>query len=218
MQSEMSIAEQRAWWDSAARENAESAILSGNRNWDPAEFYASGVNWLREHFDFARAARCQLSGVSALDFGCGIGRMTLALADRYERVTGVDISIEMVKRARAGVGRPGVEFAVLEGNSLPLPAASFDLVYSTIVVQHISAPHNARYVDEFFRVVKPSGFVLFDAPAALLSDLEPPGAGIFILPFPQVLQLASNRMELLALRNFPATNTRHYQYLFRRSH
>jgi len=154
MQTEMTIAEQREWWDGAAKENATTAILSSKPNWSISDFYATGVDWLRENIEFAKFARCDLRGATALDFGCGIGRMAVALAGNYSRVTGVDISPEMVKRARENVKHPAVEFTLLDGDSLPFPDASFDLVYSTIVVQHISAPHNACYVSEFFRVTR----------------------------------------------------------------
>jgi 2-polyprenyl-3-methyl-5-hydroxy-6-metoxy-1,4-benzoquinol methylase len=76
----------------------------------------------------------------ALDFGCGVGRLTLPLARRCEHVVGVDVSPSMLDEARANASRAGLtntEF-VLSDDELSRVHGSFDLVVSFIVMQHVA--------------------------------------------------------------------------------
>ena len=77
----------------------------------------------------------------ALDFGCGAGRITLPLADRFDRVVGVDVAPSMLAlardRDRAGE-RGDVELWLDErGDQSLLAGERFDLVYSGLVLQHL---------------------------------------------------------------------------------
>ena len=203
------------WWNTAAHDNAMYAILSNKQDWDENEFFETGRAWLEQHRQFARAANVDLAGESALDFGCGIGRMTRALADHYSKVFGIDISDEMVRRANTLERTKNITFRQVVEPSLPFADRSIELVYSTIVVQHIPSPHNITYLNEFFRVSR--DLVMFDAPSHIVNghDLKP-SDGIFLLPWRTVLAIAGDHgFELVALRDFPATPTRHYQYLFK---
>jgi SAM-dependent methyltransferase len=213
----MELAEQRAWWDGAAKANAASAVLSNKSSWDADEFYASGDAWLDEVRAFAGAHDVQLTGKRALDFGCGLGRMSAALGKHFSVVVGLDISSEMVGRAQdALLDRENLVFSILDSYPFPFASKTFDLVFSTIVIQHISEPHNLRYIAEFFRVTAPGGYTLFDAPVAVTPEQDP-GAGIFICPEDGIMHVAQeNGMRLIATRDFPATSTRHLQYIFRK--
>jgi SAM-dependent methyltransferase len=74
----------------------------------------------------------------ALDVGCGDGLLVRRLAERAERVTGIDASPAMIARARAlAAGRDGVGF--VEGDFLraDLPAAGYDFVCSVSAVHHM---------------------------------------------------------------------------------
>ena len=99
----------------------------------------------------------------ALEIGCGMGRICLALAERFDRVIGVDISSEMLRRARELVPDEQVDFRLTEGASLPdVTDGSVDLVLTFTVFQHIPALDVIRaYVEEAGRVLTPGGvFVL----------------------------------------------------------
>jgi len=207
-----------AWWNESAKNNEMSAILSNRVDWDEAEFFSSGHEWLRQHFEWAAGAGFKPGGRSALDFGCGVGRMTNALATQYESVVGIDISDEMLRLAGSLSKAPNIRFSQVFGATIPEQNRSFDLVYSTIVIQHIAPPFNLQSVADMFRLCKGGGYVLFDAPSHKLRSTDPePGHGIFLMPLESILRLAhSEGLELLALRNFPATSTRHFQYLFQR--
>lgn len=75
--------------------------------WDEREFFATGETEVAEILARGHELGVPRSTHDALEFGCGLGRITRALAARYDRVVGVDISTEMLERARAlGTRRP----------------------------------------------------------------------------------------------------------------
>ena len=101
----------------------------------------------------------------ALDFGCGVGRLTRALAAHFDRVTGVDISPAMIEHAREHPS-PGLEYVVNEAADLRRFAdAQFDFVYSSITLQHMPPRFARNYIAEFLRVLKPGGILLFQLPS-----------------------------------------------------
>ena len=99
--------------------------------------------------------------IAALDFGCGPGRMILRMSKLLGRVDGIDISKQLIEVAREWTG--GIETVgelfVNDGTSLqPVPSAQYDLVYSTIALQHISVLSiREALFSEFHRVLKPGG-------------------------------------------------------------
>jgi SAM-dependent methyltransferase len=99
----------------------------------------------------------------AVEIGCGLGRICLALAGRFDRVVGFDISPEMVRRGRELISDPRVELRESDGSSLAgIEDASADLVLSFTVFQHIpSVPVIAGYIEEAGRVLAPGGVLAF---------------------------------------------------------
>jgi SAM-dependent methyltransferase len=107
---------------------------------DREHFFATGrvhVEWIldtiRRRLDPGFAPR------SALDFGCGVGRVVLPLAAQVDTVIGVDVSPSMLAEARrnlAGAGVGNIEL-VCAGDASVLAGKVFDLVHSVIVLQHI---------------------------------------------------------------------------------
>jgi SAM-dependent methyltransferase len=159
-------------WSSLAAEDPLWAICvdparRGGR-WDVAEFMASGRAEAGQVL-----ARLDELGIcpardAALDFGCGVGRLTAALADHFGSVTGVDIAAPMLDRARSLLGgRPGVEFVQNTRPDLSaFASASFDLAYSSLVLQHLPPDLAAGYLRELVRVVRPGGAVVIVVPEA----------------------------------------------------
>lgn len=88
-----------------------------------------------------------------LDAACGTGRFAEYLAGRGHRVTGVDSSPDMLRRARARV--PSGEFVVGDLNHLPLADNSVDLVVTGLAMTHV--PALAPVMAEFARVLRPGG-------------------------------------------------------------
>ncbi|MDX1568020.1 MAG: methyltransferase domain-containing protein [Longimicrobiales bacterium] len=135
---------------------------SGGR-WDPEEFFQHGRNEIREVVAYLDDLGIDIRGSRALDFGCGVGRLTQALAEYADEVVGVDIAAPMIEQARS-YNRHGdrVRYRVNTDPDLKLfDDAVFDFVYSNITLQHVPPRYGREYIREFFRVVRPGGCVLF---------------------------------------------------------
>jgi ubiquinone/menaquinone biosynthesis C-methylase UbiE len=161
----------REQWEALGRTDPYWAVLShpekkGGR-WDRSEFFATGEAEIA-----AVLARLDALGVrpqfgTALDFGCGVGRLCRALASRFERVVGVDVSEAMLDEARAvNQDFTNIEFIHNEGVTLAdVPDRSIDLLYSNLVLQHMPRAQQLSYIADFGRVVRPGGVLVFQTPS-----------------------------------------------------
>jgi SAM-dependent methyltransferase len=156
-------------WDELAEEDALYAILSddvehrGGR-WKLDEFFATGEREVHDVLERAAWLGLPRRRDRALDFGCGVGRLTRALSHAFTEAVGVDVSPVMVDRARElNRDRRNLTFEVNAAPDLArFPDASFDFVYSSKVLQHMPSPRVAcGYVAEFVRIVRPDGLAVF---------------------------------------------------------
>jgi SAM-dependent methyltransferase len=136
--------------------------------WDVGEFMSSGAAEVSDLM-----VRLDQLGIcprreAALDFGCGAGRLTGALRGHFAAVTGVDVSQPMLARAQDLLaGQSGCRFVHNDRADLAVfPDASFDLVYSGLVLQHMPSGLAEAYLAEFVRVVRPGGAVVVLVPEA----------------------------------------------------
>lgn len=110
--------------------------------------------------------------LDALDVGCGTGFLSLELAARGHRVTGIDLAPAMLEAARRKAAERGVDIRFEEGDAeqVPFPAGSFDLVISRHVLWTL--PHPEAAIDDWIRVLRPGGRLVvvdgaqYDAAAA----------------------------------------------------
>ena len=95
--------------------------------------------------------------LDALDVGCGTGFLSLELAGRGHRVTGIDFAPQMLAEARKKAAGQGVAVRFEEGDAEQLPFAegSFDLVMTRHVLWTL--PHPEQAIDEWIRVLRPGG-------------------------------------------------------------
>lgn len=171
----MKLWQLRRHWDALAREDPFWAVLTesgkqGNR-WAIDEFFSTGVAEVAADMARIRELVPALPTGSALDFGCGAGRLTQGLARHFESVTGLDISERMVGLAREHSRDSRTVFVQNTRPDLGIfPDASFDLVYSRITLQHIAPRYSRLYLAEFARVLAPGGVVSVQIPESV-----PPG-------------------------------------------
>lgn len=158
-------------WENLGNHDPYWAVLSdptkkGGR-WDKAEFFASGRREIEQVVSNLTRLRVPLRLGLALDFGCGVGRLSRALSEHFEKVIAVDISESMIKEARAqNRGFPNIEFIhnVVPGLKL-IPSNTIDLIYSNIVLQHMPAERQLLFIGEFCRVLRPDGIAVFQTPS-----------------------------------------------------
>jgi SAM-dependent methyltransferase len=115
----------------------------------------------------------------ALDFGCGVGRLALAMGLHAEKVVGVDVSEWMLKAAEQERSARGVKNVLFQ---LDLPSGGYDWVNTSLVLQHIAPARGYELV------------------AALLGGLTAGGvASIHVTAFRTVSHLESNFRDIAFL-------------------
>jgi ubiquinone/menaquinone biosynthesis C-methylase UbiE len=136
----------RATWDALAA--AETEVYVG----DPARARTE----LESLFSRLGA---DPQGGTCIEVGCGPGRMTGALAERFDEVVAVDVSPLMITRAQAAVPAPNVRWQVVPGERLEgVEDESGDVVVCYLVLQHLPKRRAVlRYLSEFARVLKRGG-------------------------------------------------------------
>jgi SAM-dependent methyltransferase len=161
--------------------------------WDAAEFYATGTAEVEAALARAGGLGLTASGARALDFGCGAGRLTRALAARFELAVGVDIAPAMLDLARRdNPVAARCEFLLNPRPDLALfGQGEFDLVYSSVVLQHLPPGLIRGYLAEFARVLRPGGSLVIQLPTH--PRLTPRGLAYRCLP-PAVLGLVQRRL------------------------
>jgi SAM-dependent methyltransferase len=149
----------RAFWDDAAAKNP-MYYVDTSLNYDSPDqeaFLAGGRRIASIALDPTKATPPGYE--LAVEIGCGLGRICAALAERFDRVVGYDISGTMVSQARELVTAKGVEFHHGDGVTMPAIAdATADLVVTFTVFQHAPTRSIIRAnIIEAARVLKSGG-------------------------------------------------------------
>lgn len=111
-------------------------------------------------------------GESVLDCGCGTGTLAVIakhLVGAEGRVQGIDLSRDQLEIARKKAQREGLDIEFDEGSvdELPFPDASFDAIFSTLMLHHLPATVKDGTFREMRRVLKPGGRIV-------IADFGPP--------------------------------------------
>lgn len=98
-------------------------------------------------------------GGTCVEVGCGFGRMTSVLAERFDRVVALDVSPRMLELARATVTAANVQLELVSGSSLaPVEDGTADALVCYLVLQHLPRREAVEvYLREFARVLAPGG-------------------------------------------------------------
>jgi len=147
---------------------SDPALRGGGWQERVEEFYASGRHELDAMTATLDGRSLTLGTGSALDFGCGLGRITCALVERFDRVVGVDHSAEMIDRARHAGALRGCAPQFTVGDSPAVADGVFDLVWCGLVVQHQPTRTDARrLVAALADRVAPGGVLRLQVPVRL---------------------------------------------------
>jgi len=154
-------------WDERARQNARYYVETSREDWSDEEFFRSGRQTVAEQILNDMTNICQGRNpkqMRVLEIGCGVGRVTRPLAEVFGEVHGVDVSGEMIRRARQALADvPNA--SVYQNNGMDLAVLGeqvFDFAFSTIVFQHIpSREVIENYVREVHRLLRPGALFKF---------------------------------------------------------
>jgi SAM-dependent methyltransferase len=162
----MNLERLRNNWESLAKRDALFAILTDQTRvggkWDVTEFMDTGeaeIETVMHHLGSIRSIP-DYAG-KALDFGCGVGRVTQALARRFASCEGVDISLQMIDKARSLNRYAHCSYVANSAERLPFADTCFSFIYSNIVLQHVPRRFSTAYLREFVRVLAPGGILVF---------------------------------------------------------
>jgi SAM-dependent methyltransferase len=155
-------------WDVLGQDDPLWAVLQfpdkkGGR-WDPDEFFKHGEHEIDRILAEISDRGWSLNHGTALDFGCGAGRLAQALCRHFERVDGVDIAPSMIEAAERFNRYPDrCRYHLNQALDLSLfRDSSFDFIYSILVLQHMDPSFARGYVGEFVRILAPGGLALFE--------------------------------------------------------
>ena len=163
----MNITEWQKNWDALGKDDPLWVVLTDpakkGGGWDPKEFFETGRAEIERASQELSGKGVSLQKTRALDFGCGVGRLSQALVRHFERVDAVDISPSMIEHAKTFNQFPdrchyyvnhSADLSRFEDNS-------FDFIFSAIALQHIEPCFSKIYLQEFIRVLKPGGIAFF---------------------------------------------------------
>ena len=191
----MSLIKLKQDWENLGKIDPFWAILSIKDGkfgkWDISSFFDTGYYEIENLFKNIIKSGYPFKRESALDFGCGTGRCTRALAKYFKQCYGLDIAESMIHKAKElNASISNCKFIVnAEDNLRIFPNNHFDLIYSNIVLQHIFKKSIIKsYIQEFIRILKKNGLLVFQLPS--------------YIPFRYRLQIRRRLYSLLRMLNF----------------
>lgn len=163
-------------WNILGKRDPMWAILVSdekkNNKWKTEEFFNSGRMEIEELLSQISNLGVNIPKRQALDFGCGIGRLSQALGNHFESVKGVDIAESMIDQAKLH-NKHGSKCEYILNTTEELaffPSNLFDLIYSNITLQHIASKYSKNYIREFIRVLHPEGILVFQVPSEYIPE------------------------------------------------
>ncbi len=157
----MAVDRLKSTWEDLGRTDPLWAVLTDperrHGGWDVEEFLATAAAPVQRVLAMLPGVGLSL-GDRVLDFGCGAGRLSNALAEHAGEVVGIDIAQSMVDEANRINRHPDrVSFVAYDGGRLPFADESFDSVVSLISIQHSPPAVPLACLVELHRGVGPGG-------------------------------------------------------------
>lgn len=163
----MDLKELERTWNNYGLKDPLWAVLTWREKeggkWDVEEFFEQGRIEIESVMNRVNSLAPSLKRRKALDFGCAVGRLTQALAGHFDEVVGVDIAESMIglaKRYNKCGGRCQYHVSAAEDLGL-FSDSEFDLIYSSLVLQHMAPRYALAYIKEFVRLLQPNGVLVF---------------------------------------------------------
>ena len=154
-------------WTDLGQNDAMWVVLTdpnkkGGR-WTEREFFENGREEISRVMQQLKEAKIPIHFGKALDFGCGLGRLSQALGNYFASVDGVDVSASMIEQAKALNKMPEkVQYHLNVKTDLSaFPSDSYDFIYSSICLQHIPTNYQLSYIADFMRLLKRGGIAHF---------------------------------------------------------
>jgi SAM-dependent methyltransferase len=160
-------------WDRLGRVDPLYTILTDlhkrGGKWNLRAFFETGERGIAGVIRYVDSLGLNLRRSTALDFGCGVGRLMQALALDFRTVWGVDIAPSMIEQAKR-YNRYGDRCIYPVNYADGLSAfqdETFDFIYSVLTLQHMDPALSEKYIREFVRVLSPGGLMIFQLPGEL---------------------------------------------------
>lgn len=166
-------------WNTFGKTDPMWAVLTDpskkNNGWKPGEFFETGINDIDNIFRYTENLRLKIKPGRALDFGCGVGRLSQALAMKFNEVYGVDIAPSMIESANYYNRFNKKCKYILNSNSdlSFFPENYFDFIYTIITLQHMKPVYSEKFIKEFMRILKPEGILIFQIPSRRINEYVP---------------------------------------------
>ena len=173
----MDLACLRRNWERFGTDDPFWAILThpekkGNR-WNRSEFFRLGEEEVAYYVQLISKWNPLHKAGRALDFGCGVGRLTYPLSKYYKKVIGIDIARSMILKAREFYHLGSCRFFLNARSDLKIfRQREFDLVLSRLTLQHMLSNYMRTYIKEFHRILNVGGVCLFQLPDGDVPDEE----------------------------------------------
>jgi ubiquinone/menaquinone biosynthesis C-methylase UbiE len=141
---------------------SELDVLFGMDSENKHEYHTAYFDWESKDRSFPELGECvdTWHDKVVLDYGCGVGGLTFALAQRCKQAYGIEVQKEMVEFGSAELIRRGQSNATLlhyDGNVIPLDDQTIDVALCIDVIEHVANP--GRTITELFRVLRPGGIL-----------------------------------------------------------
>lgn len=158
-------------WERLGKSDPYWAVLSvpekKGGKWDKLDFFQTGEDEIMSILEHLSNLKIGINKSVAIDYGCGVGRLTRALSKNFEKVIGIDISSSMLAEAQAvNSGFRNIDFFISNGRIINnIPDSSIDFIYSNITLQHSPIDAQISIVKEFLRILSDEGVAVFQTPS-----------------------------------------------------
>ena len=168
----MDLEELARYWDAFGKRDPLWAIMAWpgkeGGKWDVEEFFSTGIHDLEPIIQSAKLDSID----KALDFGCGVGRLSQAMSKHFKQVIGVDISPSMIELAEK-YNKFGERCQYQVCNGLKhFQDNTFEFILTILVLQHIEPKYSKKYIRDFVRILKPGGKLVFQMPSEPIETIQ----------------------------------------------